>query len=234
MIFSFVSYRSFVLKLIKEKKIQFKKEIEYQKEISKKYIEAQENERKRMAEILHDDVGNKLNILSLWIQNEETWKNEKSREVISAQIPDLINATRNISHTMFPVNLEEMGLIFTIEKMLSNINSSIQIQLILQHSYQKKEITFEVQIYRVIQEFLTNSIKHANANHLEIILRDSEKFFSFLLKDNGKGFDLKTTKKGMGLKNIESRLLSIDSKFKWKSTKNKGCRLIVLIVKKDD
>ncbi|WP_196886393.1 sensor histidine kinase [Aureivirga sp. CE67] len=218
---------------MKEKRVQFEKELEYQKETTKKFIEGQEEERKRIAELLHDEVGNKLNILSLWINNEETWRNEKSREVISSQIPELINATRNISHTMYPVNLEELGLISMLEKLFSNMDSSIHVSINLNHPYQKKNINFEVQIYRIIQEFLTNFIKHSKGSELKLIIRDCESYFSFLISDNGIGFDLNSSKKGMGIKNIESRLESIDAKFKWKTQRNKGCRLIVSIKKLD-
>ncbi len=127
---SFAVYRAFIQKILRQKSRQHQLELEHQKEISIQYTCVQESERKRIAEILHDDVGNKLHILSLWINNEDTWNNERSREIISQQIPALIEATRTISHSLYPVNLERFGLILTIEALISNVNESLSIKLL--------------------------------------------------------------------------------------------------------
>jgi len=226
---SFAVYRAFIQKIIREKSRQHQIELEHQKEISTQYISVQESERKRIAEVLHDDVGNKLNILSLWINNEDSLNNKRSREVIKQQIPALIEATRTISHSLYPVNLEKFGLILTLEALISNVNESLPIQLIVNHDYQKRPISFEVQIYRIIQEFLSNVIKHAKASNMLIHIRDTETSLAVILSDNGVGFDNSILKKGMGLKNIDSRIKSINAFSKWKSKKGNGSRLIIIL-----
>ena len=80
-IFAFVAYRTFIQKILKEKSLQYQLELDHQKEVALQFTLVQENERKRIAEALHDDVGNKLNILSLWINNEDTWNNKKSKKI---------------------------------------------------------------------------------------------------------------------------------------------------------
>lgn len=228
---SFAVYRAFIQKILKEKSRQHQLELEHQKEISTQYISIQESERKRIAEVLHDDVGNKLNILSLWINNEDTWNNERSKEIIAKQIPALIEATRTISHSLFPVNLEKFGLILTIEALIANVTESLPIQLVLNHKYQKRPIYFEVQIYRIIQEFLSNVIKHARATEMIIHIRDTTNLLTIILSDNGVGFDTNIIKKGMGLKNIDSRIQSIAAISKWKSKKDEETRLIIALPK---
>ena len=228
---SFAVYRAFIQKIVREKSRQHQLELEHQKEISAQYISVQESERKRIAEVLHDDVGNKLNILSLWINNEDTWNNERSKEIIAQQIPELIEATRTISHSLYPVNLEKFGLILTIEALISNVNESLSIQLVLNHTYQKRPLYFEVQIYRIIQEFLSNVIKHAKATEMLIHIRDSDTLLAIILSDNGVGFDTDLLKKGMGLKNIDSRIQSITAISKWKSKKGNGSQLIIALPK---
>jgi signal transduction histidine kinase len=228
---SFAVYRTFIQKILREKSRQHQLELEHQKEISTQYISVQESERKRIAEVLHDDVGNKLNILSLWINNEDTWNNERSKEVIAQQIPILIESTRTISHSLFPVNLERVGLILTIEDLISNVNESLPVQLLLNYTYQKRPVYFEVQIYRIIQEFLSNVIKHAHATEMIIHIRDTTNLLTIILSDNGVGFDTNIIKKGMGLKNIDSRIQSITAISKWKSKKGNGSQLIIALPK---
>ena len=228
-LFAFIAYSAFVQKILREKSQHYQLELAHQKEVTLQYTSVQESERKRIAELLHDDIGNKLNILSLWINNEDSLNNKRSREVIKQQIPALIEATRTISHSLYPVNLEKFGLILTLEALISNVNESLPIQLIVNHDYQKRPISFEVQIYRIIQEFLSNVIKHAKASNMLIHIRDTETSLALILSDNGVGFDNSILKKGMGLKNIDSRIKSINAFSKWKSKKGNGSRLIIIL-----
>ena len=228
-LFAFIAYSAFIQKILREKSQQYQLELAHQKEVTLQYTSVQESERKRIAELLHDDIGNKLNILSLWINNEDSLNNKRSREVIKQQIPALIEATRTISHSLYPVNLEKFGLILTLEALISNVNESLPIQLIINHDYQKRPISFEVQIYRIIQEFLSNVIKHAKASNMLIHIRDTETSLTLILSDNGVGFDNSILKKGMGLKNIDSRINSINAFSKWKSEKGNGSRLIIIL-----
>ena len=228
-LFAFIAYSAFIQKILREKSQQYQLELAHQKEVTLQYTSVQESERKRIAELLHDDIGNKLNILSLWINNEDSLNNKRSREVIKQQIPALIEATRTISHSLYPVNLEKFGLILTLEALISNVNESLHIQLIVNHDYQKRPISFEVQIYRIIQEFLSNVIKHAKASNMLIHIRDTETSLAVILSDNGVGFDNSILKKGMGLKNIDSRIKSINAFSKWKSEKGNGSRLIIIL-----
>lgn len=230
-IVAFIAYRAFVQKIINEKNNQHQQELAHQKNLLTQNIKAQESERERIAILLHDDVGNKLNVLSLWINNDDTWNNERSKEIVTQQIPQLIDATRTISHTLYPVNLERLGLILTLEELISNVNDTLSITLTNLHNYTPKFITFEVQLYRIIQEFLSNVIKHAKATKMQIQLRETNHMLSLVLADNGIGFNYNTLKKGMGFSNIESRIDSINATYKWKSTENKGTRLIIVFLK---
>jgi signal transduction histidine kinase len=230
-VFAFMAYRAFVQKIIREKNRLHQRELTHQKEISEQYVIVQESERKRIAELLHDDVGNKLNVLSLWLNNEDTWNNKRSKEIVTEQIPQLIDATRTISHALYPVNLERLGLLITLEELISNIDHSLSLQLIVNHAYHKRPVSFEVQIYRIIQEFLSNVIKHSRATEMSIQIRDTTNALAIVLGDNGIGFEKKSLKNGMGLKNIESRLQSIHAFFKWKSKEYKGCKLIIILSK---
>lgn len=228
-IFAFVGYRTFIQKILKEKSLQYQLELDHQKEVALQFTIVQENERKRIAEALHDEVGNKLNILSLWVNNEDTWNNNKSKKIITQQVPELIEATRTISHSLYPVNLEKFGFMDTLEALITNVNDSLTIQLTLKYDYQERIISFELQLYRIIQEFLSNVIKHAKASIMTIYIRDTKDSLALILSDNGVGFDIDELQKGMGLQNIDSRIKSINGICKWKSVQNKGTRLLIKI-----
>ena len=116
-IFAFIAYRTSIQKILREKSQQYKSELALQKERTLQYKSAKESERKRIAEILRDDIGNKLNILSLCINNK------RSRDEIIRKIPSLIKARRTISYLLSPINLERFGLILTLTALILNGNS---------------------------------------------------------------------------------------------------------------
>jgi len=229
--FTFLLYRNFADRIIREKNKAHLIEIQHQKKLLQESVKAQEEEREQIAIRLHDDIGNKLNVLSVWLNNPNAWNSERSKEIILKQIPDLIETTRNISHSLYPVNLERFGLIQTIEDLVNNIEESLKIRLTITSKYQPRNISVEVQIYRIIQEFLSNVLKHSQATTMHIYLRDSSNSLSLILADNGKGFDVNAIKKGMGVRNIELRASSMNATFKWKSTISKGCRIIISLPK---
>ena len=101
--------------------------------------------------------------------------------------------------------------------------------MILKYDYQERIISFELQIYRIIQEFLSNVIKHAKASIMTIYIRGTKDSLALILSDNGIGFDIDELQKGMGLQNIDSRIKSINGSAKWKSEKSYGTRLIMKI-----
>lgn len=231
--FILLAYKTFVDRIIKEKEAQNLAEIQHQKQLVLENTKVQEEERKRIAVSVHDDIGNRLNILSLWLNNLDI-EDDSTSEVISGQISELIDSTRNISHSLYPVNLERLGLILYIEELITNLSARINISLHVSSEYQKKDVFVEVQIYRIIQEFTTNVIKHSSADKIDILIKDFNDFTGIVIFDNGQGFDYEKVKKGMGIKNIESRMQSMDAKFKWKSIINKGSRLIFKIQKNNE
>ncbi|MCX8531681.1 sensor histidine kinase [Chryseobacterium luquanense] len=229
--FILVLYKTFIDRIVREKDVQSRAEIQHQKQLVLENTKVQEEERKRIAVSVHDDIGNRLNILSLWLNNLDI-EDESTSEVISNQISELIDSTRSISHSLYPVNLEKLGLILYIEELITNLSARINISLHVSSKYAQRDLFVEVQIYRIIQEFTTNVIKHSTAEKIDIIIKDFQNFTGIVIFDNGQGFDYEKVKKGMGIKNIESRMKSMDAKFKWKSILNKGSRLIFKIQKK--
>lgn len=232
--FVFLAYKFFIDRIVREKNLQYEAEIQHQKNLTLESTKTQEEERKRMAILIHDDIGNRLNILSLWLQNLNAENKETSEKIISNQISELIDSARSISHSLYPVNLEKLGLVLYVEELITNLSNKIKITLHVVQEYQKKDIFTEVQIYRIIQEFTTNVIKHSKAAEMSIYIKDIKENRIVILSDNGESFDYDNASKGMGLKNIESRIKSLNARFKWKNTIGKGSRLIIIIPQNND
>jgi signal transduction histidine kinase len=229
MSFILLAYRSFIQRIIGEKNAQFEAEVLHQKKLALENIKAQESERKRIAVMIHDDIGNRLNILSLWLNNLDTKGDELIKKNITTQMSSLIDSARSISHSLYPVNLETVGLVLYIEELIANLSGRINISLTVSPKFQKKNIFIEVQLYRIIQEFTTNVLKHSEASKVRIYIKDYTSHLGVVISDNGQSFDYEEVKKGMGIKNIESRIKSMSAAYKWKNVMNEGSRLIIKI-----
>lgn len=230
-VFSFLLQKKSLTRLLNAEKAKAFAEIQHQKNILKTIINVQEAERKRIATLVHDDIGNKINVLSVWLNNPDVWNNERSKEIVMNQIPALAAATRSISHELYPVDIEHIGFWATLEGLAINMSVKLEVDLFTAKAYNKLDLPTEIQLFRVIQEFVNNVIKHSKASKLSIGIKDFSANFAIVLADNGVGFDDTIVKKGMGLKNIESRIRSLNAKFKWKSKPGKGTRLIIIIPK---
>ncbi|WP_449389360.1 sensor histidine kinase [Chryseobacterium lineare] len=229
MTFILLAYRSFIQRIIKEKNTQHEAEVLHQKNLVLENIKAQESERKRIAVMIHDDIGNRLNILSLWLNNLDTKGDELIKKNITTQMSALIDSARSISHSLYPVNLETVGLVLYIEELIANLSGRVNISLNVSPKFQKKDIFTEVQLYRIIQEFTTNVLKHSEASRVWIYIKDNQNNLAVVISDNGESFEYDEVKKGMGIKNIESRIKSMNAIHKWKNVLGKGSRLIIKI-----
>lgn len=186
--------------------------------LKKQQIEAEEKERNRIAKDLHDSLGQQLLAVKLYLntldsvskgEKDSTYKKliSKSTTALDECIADL----SNICFNLMPVTLKAFGLIHAIEDLIHKIKLSkkVNIELSVKGNIPALDATLETNIFRIIQEFVNNSIKHGNATRITINLefRNKHKEVKMLLKDNGKGFDTKKIKKsGMGLKNVRSRV----------------------------
>ena len=143
-------------------------------------------------------------------------------EKTAGYLDEIIGSMRRISHDLLPNTLERRGLLEAIREFINQVNvkQSLNIQL-----YVVKEIQVpkekEIHIFRMIQEIVHNTIKHAHAGNLQIGFSEEEGHLLFLAKDDGMGFDKEKTlagSSGLGLRSLESRceilngVLSLESK----------------------
>ncbi|WP_298547211.1 sensor histidine kinase [uncultured Aquimarina sp.] len=200
-------------RLLAQQKKHQKTESDYQKELLKTAIQSQEEERTRIAKELHDDVGAMLTTTKLYIGQIEPELSPEELTGIADKIggffDDMIQSVRSISQDLRPVVLEKLGFLEAIDSLVQTIKDSGKIKIsFVNNTTQPIAKTKELNIYRIIQELITNTLKHAEASDIKIEMKNQNDSLIIVYEDNGKGLDQKQLqyRKGLGLKNIESRL----------------------------
>jgi signal transduction histidine kinase len=223
-------------KLLKQRQKFQQAQIEHQKELLGAIIESQEAERKRIGQDLHDDVGTTLSGLRLLIEMfKPTGGDDKNHQdfIQSTKtiIDKIVKDVRNISHNLSPTTLRYYGLAAAITEHCTLINQSGKLQIDLlnnaEQELEKLPLTASTAFYRVLEELLNNTIKHSGASKANIDFNISENKLFIDYADNGKGLsaDSASVKKGMGLHNIESRLLNINATFDIAPYSGEGFRI---------
>lgn len=196
--------------------------LEHQKRLMETNLQTQEKERMRIAGDLHDSLIGKLVVIKMKSQIGA------SPSELDILLEEGIAEARRISHDLTPPLLE----FSRIEELVGDVFSPWKEKYtILYHKDIRNatDMTSEakIQVLRIMQELLTNITKHAAANTITVQLRYTEKYFSFLVRDNGKGFDTGIHKKGIGLGNLELRMHYLNASHKVKSAAGRGTVTIV-------
>jgi signal transduction histidine kinase len=205
-----------------------------QEEIISNTIQAQENERKRIARDLHDEVGAMLSVVKLNVGRIEKKSGEPDAKVLAAEtkqyLDEVITQVRRISRALLPPSLEKLGLWFAVEELANWINKSDQIQIdcLKNGETTRFDQAKELALFRIIQELLNNSIKHSGSNVIEVYFRFGRNSLIIMVSDQGKGFDLNNKVTGLGLKNLESRAQIAGAKFRMKSAPGKGTKALLV------
>lgn len=231
----FVNYSQ--KKILREQMHNQKLAFEHQQELLHSNILTQEAERKRIARDLHDEIGSKLNVIFLNIHRlKEFSKDKEDLTIITDEIELVINttidSTRLISHELLPPTLEEFGLVEAIRELQHSYNGldSVHIEFNAMESENNIDSKLiELNLFRVIQELINNSIRHGKATEIDMKLWAESEWIKLTYEDNGIGFDstLLDTKKGLGMKNMESRLQMIKANYQYDSSPGNGVNVMV-------
>ncbi|WP_170864651.1 sensor histidine kinase [Aquimarina spongiae] len=203
-------------------------------------IEGQEKERQRLANDLHDNLGSTLATVKLHfdhLKNNHNNPKIENIEELYGKTNDLLDEAyqkvRTIAHEKNSGVMANQGLLTAIKNLAKKVSSSDQIQVEVQDYGldERLDNSLEISIFRMIQELITNCIKHAEANEIHVSLTNHESLLNIIIEDNGKGFDPKTIvdKDGMGLKTIEKRVEHLEGTFEIDSTPNQGTNIIINI-----
>ncbi|SFH00866.1 sensor histidine kinase [Pontibacter chinhatensis] len=214
-----------------------------QQQLLEATLHAQEEERRRVARDLHDEVGAMLALVRLnlhqMVSNTEC-KDEKMQEGarhMKQQLDEVLNSVRRISHDLMPVVLEKMGLAQALDALRRNLAASGFINLTVSYNDKTKRLKpkHELLLYRMVQELLNNTIKHAQATQISIELRFSPSETVLLYKDNGVGFDMATVQQeqvpsgGLGIMSLQSRAALMDGSIEIVSAPGTGTSASITI-----
>jgi signal transduction histidine kinase len=201
----------------------------------KAIIDAEEAERSRISQELHDGLGQLLSTARLNVAGLEDSVDEEDRPWLDKSLKIIDEAcveVRHISHNMMPSALIRLGLVPAIQELVNNVNAAKKIKVDLVHNINTSiEKSIAINIYRIVQETLNNMIKHAQADHIKIELTKNKGRLEISMQDDGVGFDVEKIKesKGMGWKNIYSRVSMANGNIVVNSESKKGTSVFIKI-----
>lgn len=208
--------------LFQKKKVSFilrekEKEKEFEATLNNSQMEIRENALKNIAWELHDNVGQLLSLAKLELnilQPNVTENNINKVQEISDLIGETLQEIRSLSKTLNPEVINNMGLRQAIENDIKRFNKLKFLNATLEVTGEEYEIPKKdvIILFRILQEFFSNTIKHSQGTSLEVKMDYTPKEVILSAKDNGKGFDITTTIKGSGLINMESRAALINTR----------------------
>ncbi|WP_421877043.1 sensor histidine kinase [Marinoscillum sp.] len=214
-------------RLFQKEKEQIAQELQSEKETKAgEIIGAQENERKRIAEDLHDDLGSNLAVIQLNLQTLKSEDHRKSE--IMSLLEDTSARVRQISHNLMPPQFSEVALEDVINAYFEQLNeeSTIGFTFHLVGSSEHFDKSEELIIYRIIMELTSNVLRHSQASESTVQLFFQQGGCELIVEDNGVGFQ--STEGGIGLRNVRSRVDYLHGTFSIDSG-NKGTTVIVEI-----
>jgi PAS domain S-box-containing protein len=205
-----------------------------QQQITEVVLDAQERERFELGQELHDNINQILATSKLYLDVaiEDTQPRiellSKSRKNISMAIEEI----RKLTKELITPSLNDLGLIQSIQELIRSIQSVKKMKIRFNVTGLEEEgllLEQKINIYRIIQEQLNNILKHAQAESVLIELNKINEQVRLRLTDDGKGFDPRTHRKGIGISNIISRAELYNGKVEIESAPGKGCQIIVIL-----
>lgn len=223
LLFFYFSKKKIIQKELEKKNI----ELQHSKNLLEATLVVQEKERQRIAQDLHDDISSKLNVVSLnchllSMDNIEKHKQAEILDTIISLSSKALDNSRRIAHNLFPPVFDKFGLHAAVEELCTEFNTLHNITITYNNSvqFQDQDKERHMHVFRILQELINNSLRHGKATGITIEFSMNGNKTTCIYNDNGKGFDPKEQEKqkGLGMKNIQSRVdflrgtLAIDSK----------------------
>jgi len=202
--------------------------------ISGSLIQAQEQERRRIARELHDDLGQALALTKVTLDGLIEGSAESLQSPLtdlSRQISDISNTAREISHGLYPTQLEYLGLAKALKRLCSEFSSgkNISIHLTMGDLPDQLQPSISLSLYRIAQETLHNIITHSQAKNVQVELGADDKRISLRIIDDGVGFDPRREAGGLGLESMRQRVRAVDGFIDISSSPNSGTRIEVRV-----
>lgn len=232
-----VQYFSISTDITERKRLEKQLEQEQRKrhsQIAAATLKAQEHERSVVSQELHDNVNQVLTTVKLYTEmcRDGIGNPKEVMEKSIKLLQDSINEIRSLSKRLSAPSLGRIKLAESIKELVNAVAATNRFSVHMDTiNIDQLEVGQEVHlaVYRILQEHLTNVLKHAAASHIELKLDCIMGFVHLQVKDNGKGFDPKQKSNGIGITNMITRAESLQGIFTIDSAPGKGCELSVSI-----
>ena len=221
-----------------EQQAKLDSEIAHQKEIrTKAILEAEEKERRRIAQDLHDGVGQLLSAAKLNLSNldskiaTQTEEQKLAMQNALSLVDDSVKEVRAVSHNMMPNTLIKLGLASAVREFITKLGNAptLKVDLEIVGLDTRLDNQIETVLYRVIQEIVNNIIKHAKASQISMQLIRHDTELNIMIEDNGVGFDTNQLDnfEGIGLKGIQTRIEFLNGSVHFDSSIGRGTTVII-------
>jgi signal transduction histidine kinase len=208
-------------------------ELAYRSRLFAAVLESQEEERRKIGRDLHDEVGSILSAVRLSLSSSamRAGDDPKANEDIRA-IDKLSGIVRNISHLLSPPDLEYAGFHDALETLCDSFASD-GLEIVIRDEAREtipiERFSTALSLYRIFQELLTNTVRHAQATQIGISLHAEDNRVVIAYSDNGKGYDPAVHAAGLGMQNIQSRILMLEADHTLDSAPGRGFRLTLYL-----
>jgi signal transduction histidine kinase len=215
-----VAYKQKLTKIEKEKKAQ--------EEFSRKLLDSQEQERKKIANELHHTIAHDVLITKnkavIGLKKADNPEEVKSLlNEISDLATNTLHDVRSISYNLHPHQIESLGLTKAIKSIVNRVSKSTDMKVLHTIDNIDKLLSpeLEINVFRIIQECYTNIIKHSEATESELKILKTDKSITVIISDNGKGFS-KSQQHGLGMREITERIKLYNGVLNIESEPGKG------------
>jgi signal transduction histidine kinase len=195
----------------------------------RRVVEAQELERRRLARELHDETGQALTSILLGLKSLEEKLPDTGSRAAASELRELVVATlqdvRRLAVELRPSALDDFGLVAALERLTASIGEQTGIRIDFQPAITADRLPAEVEtaLYRIVQESLTNVVKHAKARNVSVLLARTDGAVKAVIEDDGGGFDPgERTGEGFGLIGMSERLALLGGRLEIESSEEAG------------
>jgi signal transduction histidine kinase len=205
-----------------------------QRDAFRRVVHAQEEERRRLARELHDETGQALASILLGLKAlEEAGDVAELRDRVAAlraRVVETLQDVRRLAVELRPAALDDFGLKPALQRLATGFAEQTGLKVELESRLDDDRLPQDVEtvLYRIVQEALTNIVKHANAGHVSIVVTQRADAVGAIVEDDGQGFDPeRDTDGGIGLIGMRERVSLLDGSMTIESAEGKGTTLVV-------
>jgi len=199
----------------------------------RRVVAAQELERKRLARELHDETGQALTSILLGLKEVEQARDHEEARAAAAALRELVvgtlHAVRRLAVELRPKALDDFGLVPALERLAETFGGQTGIEVAFQATIGEERLPAEIEtaLYRIVQEALTNVVKHAGAHRVSVVLARKDAAVTAVIEDDGRGFEAGGTHaSGLGLVGMRERLGLLDGRLAIESTQGSGTTIV--------